>query len=151
ADMPHVVWQRSVRASNLPGIELWLAECTHHNIRQPLIFDVSQSQSPTGFDAVCSANTPHIMSWLVSRHMIQQVGEHLPSNVLFALYGPFNYQADYTSESNHQFDLYLKQVNPEQGIRDFEAVNETAESAGLQLLEDNAMPANNRLIIWRKV
>lgn len=151
AAMPHLVWQTSDRASNLPGIRLWLAECTHHNIRQPLIFDVTQSQWPTGFDAVFSANTAHIMSWPVARHMIQQVGEHLPSNGLFALYGPFNYQGDYTSESNHQFDLYLKQVNPEQGIRDFEAVNETAESASLQLLEDNAMPANNRLIIWRKV
>src|SRR5690606_38836636 len=57
AAMPHLVWQTSDRASNLPGIRLWLAECTHHNIRQPLIFDVTQSQWPPGFDAVFSATT----------------------------------------------------------------------------------------------
>jgi hypothetical protein len=36
------------------------------------------------------------------------------------------------------------------GIRDFEAVNELAQTAGLQLLEDRAMPANNRCLMWQK-
>jgi len=36
------------------------------------------------------------------------------------------------------------------GIRDFEAVDEIAGAAGLCLVEDNAMPANNRLLVWRK-
>lgn len=150
AAMPHLIWQPSDRAENLPGIESWIAQCSHTNIRPPRILDVTQPDWPMEFDAVFSANTSHIMSWPVAHHMIQQVGLRLPSAGLFALYGPFNYHGSYTSESNRQFDQHLKRVDPAQGIRDFETVNETAQAVGLELLEDNALPANNRLIIWRK-
>ncbi len=150
AAMPHLIWQTSDRDICLPGINLWLAEYPHTNLRPPQVLDVTQAHWPTGFDAVFSANTAHIMNWTSACHMIQQVGRRLPPAGLFALYGPFNYQGRYTSDSNRQFDQHLKAIDPEQGIRDFEAVNETAETVGLSLLEDNAMPANNRLIIWRK-
>lgn len=36
------------------------------------------------------------------------------------------------------------------GIRDFEAVDKLALNAGLRLLEDRAMPANNRCIVWQR-
>ena len=36
------------------------------------------------------------------------------------------------------------------GIRDFEAVNALAERAGLKLVTDVAMPANNRTLVWAK-
>ena len=39
---------------------------------------------------------------------------------------------------------------PHQGIREFDAVNRLAEAAGFRLAEDNGMPANNRLLVWRK-
>jgi hypothetical protein len=35
-------------------------------------------------------------------------------------------------------------------IRDFETVQALAQAAGLILLEDNAMPANNQLLVWQK-
>jgi hypothetical protein len=33
--------------------------------------------------------------------------------------------------------------------RDFEAVDELAASHGLLLLQDVAMPSNNRMLVWR--
>lgn len=36
------------------------------------------------------------------------------------------------------------------GIRDFEPVDARARAAGLALEEDNAVPANNRLLVWRR-
>ncbi|MCH8175000.1 MAG: DUF938 domain-containing protein, partial [Proteobacteria bacterium] len=39
---------------------------------------------------------------------------------------------------------------PRSGVRDFEWVNDLAESAGLTLLEDNAMPVNNQFLVWKK-
>jgi hypothetical protein len=36
------------------------------------------------------------------------------------------------------------------GIRDFEAVAELADNAGLSLLADHAMPANNRTLVWQR-
>ena len=65
-----------------------------------------------------------------------------------SFYGPFNYGGQFTSESNAAFDRWLKEKAAHQGIRDFEKVNELAEKAGLKLLEDRAMPSNNRCLIW---
>jgi cyclopropane fatty-acyl-phospholipid synthase-like methyltransferase len=148
--LPHLIWQPSDRAGNLAGINRWIAECNHHNLRTALELDVTQLYWPTGFDAVFSANTAHIMSWEIAQEMIVQVGQRLPGNGVFALYGPFNYHGSYTSDSNRQFDEHLKAVHPQQGIRDFEQIDAIAASAGLKLLEDCAMPANNRLLIWKK-
>ncbi|HSC87570.1 MAG TPA: DUF938 domain-containing protein, partial [Polyangiaceae bacterium] len=65
------------------------------------------------------------------------------------VYGPFNYGGGFTSDSNAQFDQWLKARNPLSGIRDFDAVDALARAAGLQLVEDRAMPANNRCLVWR--
>jgi hypothetical protein len=36
------------------------------------------------------------------------------------------------------------------GIRDFEHIGALAARCGLALMEDNAMPANNRLLVFKK-
>ena len=54
------------------------------------------------------------------------------------------------AESNAGFDLWLKDRDPQSGVRDFEWINELASQAGLNLLEDNIMPANNQLLVWEK-
>jgi hypothetical protein len=76
-------------------------------------------------------------------------GRVLPLGGLFLLYGPFSYGGVHTSESNERFNLSLKSQDPAMGIRDFEAVGRLAQAAGMALVEDNAMPANNRLLVWR--
>ena len=40
--------------------------------------------------------------------MIIEVAEHLPLGGVFALYGPFNYNGVFTSDSNQRFDEFLK-------------------------------------------
>ncbi|WP_455375448.1 DUF938 domain-containing protein, partial [Kaarinaea lacus] len=68
----------------------------------------------------------------------------------FCLYGPFNYQGQYTSPSNAHFDQWLKARDPESGIRDFEALNALANENHLKLVKDYEMPVNNRLLVWQK-
>jgi hypothetical protein len=67
------------------------------------------------------------------------------------VYGPFKYGGEFTTPSNAQFDQWLKDRNPASGIRDVERVQALATAAGLSLVEDNAMPANNQLLVWRRV
>lgn len=163
--LPHLIWQPSDRAENLPGINLWLAELeadkknpqkgssqdiVPNNILPPLVLDVTQTIWPEHFDAAFSANTAHIMSWPIACRMITEVGRMLPPDGIFALYGPFNYDGDYTSASNQAFDRYLKSVNPQQGIRDFEQIERVANKVDLYLQQDHALPANNRLLVWQK-
>jgi hypothetical protein len=73
-----------------------------------------------------------------------------PASATVCIYGPFNYNGSFTSDSNANFDQWLRNRDPLSGIRDFEAVMALAESAGLKLLKDNAMPANNRLLVLQK-
>ena len=66
------------------------------------------------------------------------------------MYGPFNYNGKFSSESNAHFDQWLKQRDPVSGVRDFEALQILADKAGLYFIDDIEMPANNRILVWKK-
>jgi cyclopropane fatty-acyl-phospholipid synthase-like methyltransferase len=152
ARFPHLTWIASDVPVHHPGIEAWLAEADLENVSGPLVLDVNQPDWPLlACDAVFSANTVHIMNWSSVQNMFAGIGRVLQTEGIFCLYGPFNYQGRYTSDSNARFDTWLKARDPASGIRDFEALVALAEQAGLMLLADHAMPANNHLLVWRKV
>jgi cyclopropane fatty-acyl-phospholipid synthase-like methyltransferase len=116
-----------------------------------LLLDVTLDPWPSDrFDAVFSANTTHIMSWEAVNDCFQCVANVLQKGGVFLLYGPFNYQGSFTSESNKSFDQHLKNLDSQMGIRDFEAINELAKSCGLVFQQDNKMPSNNRLLHFTK-
>jgi hypothetical protein len=69
---------------------------------------------------------------------------------ILLIYGPFNYQGQYTSQSNARFDHWLKQRDPESGIKNFEWLQDIASSSGLECVQDFEMPANNRILVWQK-
>ncbi len=196
--MPWLTWQCSDVADNLPGIGQWLDEAGLPNTPGPIQLDVARGPWPAQrFDAVFSANSLHIMSWMeveaffygVDR-MLERVsvdarpssalrapsprargegpvtpnlrargadplpaaeqGEGCAAAPMLVVYGPFNYDGAYTSDSNRAFDGWLRARDPCSGIRDFEAVDALARSIGLQLVDDVAMPAHNRCIVWRR-
>lgn len=148
--LPHLHWQTSDLAENHPGINAWIDEQSASNLARPIVLNVASGAWPVAMDGVFSANTCHIMSWENVEKMFDGLGRHLARDGIVAIYGPFNYRGEFTSASNAQFDLWLKQRAPHQGIRDIAAIQRLAGRAGLELLEDNPMPANNRLLVWRK-
>ena len=149
--LSHLIWHSSDMQENHAGIELWLSEAKLPNTPPPLILDVTRAHWPElKVDAVFCANTIHIIGWDSVKAMMAGVGKLLPDNGMLVLYGPFNYNNAYTSDSNARFDIWLKQRDPESGIRNFEDVEKLANAAGLYIQQDYAMPANNRLICWIK-
>lgn len=152
--LPHLRWQCSDVTDNLPGIQLWLDEAALPNIPAPLTLDVNrdmaQAVGHTQFDAIYSANTLHIMGWPEVQRLFAQLPALMAEQALLVIYGPFNYDRQFTSESNARFDASLRDDHPKRGLRDFEAVNALALDAGLTLLEDVAMPANNRCLIFKR-
>jgi cyclopropane fatty-acyl-phospholipid synthase-like methyltransferase len=151
AELPHLRWQTADVSPHHAGIRLWLAEAKLANVLPPLSLDVNQTAWRDGrYDAVFSANTLHIMSWPEVEKFFEGVGEVLQAGGILAVYGPFNYDGHYTSESNARFDAWLKARDPASGVRDFEAVDALARAQRLVLQQDIAMPANNRMLIWRK-
>ena len=151
AAMPWLQWQCSDRAENLPGIAMWLDDAALPNTPAALELDVATGPWPAAtFDAVFSANTLHIMGWPQVQAFFAGVSRVLADDGLLVVYGPFNYAGAYTSDSNRDFDAWLKARDPQSGIRDAEAVDALASGVGLVLEEDLAMPANNRCRVWRK-
>lgn len=149
--MAHLAWHTSDQAIYHAGIQQWLDEAQLPNVHAPLILDVLQPSWPQPeVDAVFTANTFHIMSMEMVSACIAGVGKLLPPGGLFLVYGPFNYNGEYTSGSNAQFDQWLAAQNPDSAIRDFETVDQLAQQAGMVLQDDFAMPANNRILCWRK-
>lgn len=150
AELPHVIWQPTDVAAHLPGIRAWVEACPSPNLRLPLALDVEWQPWPVeACDAVFSANTAHIMSWPMVQAFVAGVGTILGRDGRLFLYGPFHYGGQPTSPSNAAFDASLRRRDPASGVRDFEAVDALARAAGLTFVEDNPMPANNRLLVWR--
>lgn len=150
AELPQLIWQTSDQSENHAGIRLWLEESRLDNIRAPLVLDVMQAEWPDiDVDAVFTANTLHIMHWSEVEALFDGIGQLLSTAGNLLIYGPFNYGGKFTSDSNVQFDQWLKSRDPLRGIRDFEAVDSLASKAGLVLKNDYTMPANNRILHWQ--
>ncbi|MGV6825923.1 MAG: DUF938 domain-containing protein [bacterium] len=150
--LDHLVWRCSDRTQNHAGIRQWLDEAGLDNTPAPLNIDVNSDFWPIlSVDNVFSANTAHIMSEQEVAQMFSGVGEVLNIGGYFMLYGPFNYEGRYTSESNARFDQWLKDRDPLSGIKHFEDLQRHAADNHLVLHQDNAMPANNRLLVWQQI
>jgi hypothetical protein len=149
--LAHLVWQPTDQALYLPGLQANLQRHAPANLLPALQLDVQHDDWPaTNSDAVFTANTLHIMSLVQVAATFAGVGNLLKREGLFLIYGPFNYGGEYTSASNQAFDAALQQRDPLSGIRDIEHIASLADRQALQLANDFAMPANNRLLVWRK-
>jgi cyclopropane fatty-acyl-phospholipid synthase-like methyltransferase len=149
--LPHLTWQTSDCKENHDAINHWLDDAHLDNVIRPVALNVLQDPWPSAsYNAVFSANTAHIMPWQAVEAMFAGVSRLLPDDGVFLLYGPFNYDGKFTSESNAQFNIWLKSQAPHQGIRDFEAVDQLARNGEMKLHQDFAMPANNRILVWQK-
>lgn len=149
--LPHLSWQTSELPENQAGIQAWLDEAQLPNVLPPLAIDVNAAQWPAeSVDAIFNANTVHIVAWPAVERLFAGIGRVLEAGGIVCLYGPFNYGGQFTSESNARFDVWLKSRDPNSGVRDFEALDRLAQDQGLSLLQDVAMPSNNRTLIWRR-
>lgn len=150
AALPHLTWQSSDRAENLPGIHAWLDEAALPNTPEPLELDVGDRWPAGPFDAIFSANILHIMAWPEVRHFFARLPLVASDEAILVIYGPFNYHGRYSSDSNAAFDQWLQDRGAHMAIRDAGDVDELAMTAGFSLIDDRAMPASNRCRVWRR-
>ncbi|WP_206484109.1 DUF938 domain-containing protein [Thalassotalea sp. G2M2-11] len=156
--LPHLSWYTSDLPSNHPSINHRIKEAQLSNLHSALSLDLAnkwpqrftQAHQAQSLDGIFTANTMHIISWSLVEKFFHQAGKHLAQHGTLCIYGPFNYQGKFTSKSNANFDLWLKERDVNSGIRDIEKINQQAALAGLQLTDDHEMPANNRLLTFSK-
>lgn len=147
--MPHLVWQTSDLPENHESIKQWLEDYPGANLKAPLALDVMQPYWPVEHtDAVFTANTFHIMPWEAVLSLLEGVARLLSPGGQLIVYGPFNEEGAFTSESNAAFDRSLRQRVPHRGIRNRQTVAAEAEQRGLALTTTLELPANNRCLVF---
>ena len=157
---PDIIWWPSdLNAQHLKSIAAWRAHAGMSNIRPPLRIDLSDpawcpemhdSSGPGELLAVFCANVIHIAPWRVAEGLVAGAGRYLRPDGRLMLYGPFKRGGEHTAASNAAFDSSLRERDPEWGVRDVEAVEQLADSAGLGLVEISEMPANNLILAFER-
>jgi hypothetical protein len=159
AHSPHWTWQPSdAQPDGFPSIAARVAQQGLRNVRAPLLLDVmaahwlpGDGQFDTQFDAIYCANMLHISPWATCAALMRGSARHLAPGGMLITYGPFLEDGVATSAGNLAFDQSLRAREPAWGIRRREDVEREAASAGLHLSARHAMPANNLLLVWKRV
>jgi hypothetical protein len=159
ANLPHWTWQPSdAQPDGFPSIAARVAQQGLRNVRAPLLLDVmaahwlpGDGQFDTQFDAIYCANMLHISPWATCAALMRGSARHLAPGGMLITYGPFLEDGVATSAGNLAFDQSLRAREPAWGIRRREDVEREAASAGLHLSARHAMPANNLLLVWKRV
>ncbi len=154
--LTHLIWQTSDVSANHSAIHAWHDAHPASNLYAPLAFDLSVDSIPVNgaidrpYDALFTANTLHIIAWPLVERLFALAGKTLPLHGKLIVYGPFNENGNYTSGSNQQFDMSLRQRDPKSGIRDKEDIVALANTHHLQLSNTYELPANNQILIFQK-
>ncbi len=152
--LPGLIWQPSdpdpdARASI--AAHRAAAGAALPNLRAPLELDVARRPWPiAAADALLCVNLLHIAPWRCCEALMAGAASVLPAGGPLLLYGPFRRDGRHTAASNAAFDESLRARNPAWGIRDLEAVGETAAAEGLALEQVHALPANNLAVVLRR-
>ncbi len=127
------------------------------NVRRPRFLDASRPAEALaqlgrgGFDAVLCINMMHITPYRCSEGLFELSGGLLrPGGRLFT-YGPYAENARISPESNVAFDATLRRQCPDWGLRDIRDLNDEASKNGLCLEASHELPANNKLLVWKKL
>ena len=150
-NLPGLFWQPSDRDVNLPGLETCFEAESNERILPLMQLDVIADPWPERtYEAAYSANTAHIMSWQAVVAMFAGVSSHLLPLAKFCLYGPFNIDGCFTSDSNAAFDAHLRAEDSKMGIRDMAEIESLANLHHMKLEHKLPMPANNFMLVFRK-
>jgi hypothetical protein len=153
AALPAARWQPSdVESECLASIAAWTTSTGCTNVAPPVRLDVTSESWPVNaFDAIFSANLIHIAPWRACVGLMHGAGAHLLPGGVLMLYGPFKIGGEHTAPSNAAFDADLRLRDPTWGVRDLEKVIGEAQANGLAFEERVAMPANNQILIFRRI
>lgn len=134
------------------SIAAWAAETGLPNIRPPLALDAAAAAWPAAqADAVLCINMIHIAPWQACEGLVRGAARLLPPGGPLVLYGPFRRGGAHTAPSNAAFDASLRAQDPRWGVRDLEAVAALAAAEGFAAPEVVPMPANNLIVVFRRL
>ncbi len=153
AQLPHLTFQPSdVQSDHVASIQAWVKEAGVTNVETALLLDACQPGWPLeSVEAVLCVNVIHIAPWEVCQSLMRESGRLLAPGAPLILYGAMQLEGRHVSQSNVEFDRGLRAQDPRWGVRDLEQVDEAASCHGLQRDELIKMPANNFVVVYRRI
>jgi len=150
---PALDWQPTdVHDDALASIAGWRDAAHLPNVREPLALDAASPDWPVDrADAVLSINMVHISPWSSALGLLDGASRLLAPGAPLIMYGPWLKESMPTVDSNLAFDADLKRRDPDWGLRRVEDFAEAAAARGIQLEATRSMPANNLMLLLRRV
>ena len=152
--LPQVTWMPSEATEDgLAAVEAWRALCPElrERVLPPVLIDATRPPWPGAVvDGVFVANLTHIAPWSATLGLMAGAVARLRAGGLLLIYGPFNENGGFTGPGNAAFDADLRLRNPDWGLRDRAAVDAAAASQGFVAEPVRVMPADNRLLVYRR-
>ena len=156
---PEIIWQTSdPELLHRKSISSWIEyEELNKKMPQPLELDVEKIpwkislNLENSLQGIVSINMIHVAQWTCTVALFRESGKLLKKGQFLILYGPFKIGNKHTSQSNYFFDNSIKIKNDLWGIRNLDEVSYEGKKNGFFQENMISMPANNLLIIYRKV
>lgn len=152
---PNCQWQTSDLKNRHPSILSW-GEEAEENFLAPKLCDLNNiypliEEEEENYHFVFTSNLLHIVGKKLIPNYFRLVDTLLQDRGLCFVYGPFNRDGKFTSDSNREFNDWLKkEVSPESAIRDLEEIEKLAWDRQLKLINTYEMPANNFMLVFEK-
>lgn len=150
---PALEWQPSdADPAALESVAAWREDAGIENLLPPIPLDAASSDWPEiSADAALCINMVHISPWAATVGLFAGAAQVLEQGAPLITYGPY-FELDVpTAESNLAFDANLKARDPRWGLRDIAAVDAVAARSGFERTARYAMPANNLVLVYRRI
>ncbi|TVQ57847.1 MAG: DUF938 domain-containing protein [Rhodobacteraceae bacterium] len=152
--LPQVTWTPSeATPEGVAAVAAWraLLPALHARFLAPVLLDAAAPPWPgPSVDAVFVSNLTHISPWPTTLGLMKGAAARVKPGGLLLIYGPFNEGGRFTGPGNVAFDADLKRRHPEWGLRDREAVEAAAAAEGFEATGRRMMPADNRVLAFRR-
>ena len=152
---PALQWQPTDPSPEaLASIVAYRADYPGDNLGAPLLLDATAPDAwPVAqAAAIVCINMVHISPWEATLGLFRGAAQVLSINSgPLILYGPYIEQGMETAPSNLDFDASLKARNPLWGVREAEALDALAVTHGMRRTARHALPANNIMLVYRKI
>jgi len=148
----HLHWQPSdPDPAAIASIATWREEAGASNLLPPVRLDVTESPWPVQrAAAVVAINLLHISPWEASLALLTGAAAVLDPGAPLILYGAWRVPGEPLAASNLAFDASLKERDPRFGIRNVATFADAARAGGFTLAAQRPMPANNRMLLFRR-
>lgn len=144
-----------IEPENIQSIDAWVQEATLKNVQPAKHLDVTAEDWPFNtndyFDIISAFNVIHIAPPRVTGEIFRGAHKHGSEGCRLFFYGPFKMNGGHTSESNADFELWLKEKSPDFGIWDIDQVDLLAQNHGFECKHKHKMPANNFMMEFGRI